>query len=82
MIEMGVLRNIFDSLSLKMSGIGGCILVLAYVEVAFWLMAAHRQTFKIRNSLFRAVLRQDVGWFDTHDSGALGTRLNEYALAS
>jgi ABC-type multidrug transport system fused ATPase/permease subunit len=59
-------------------GIGGAVLFVAYGQVTFWLMTSHRQTFKIRGALLRAVLRQDISWFDTHDSGGISTRLSEY----
>ena len=57
--------------------IGSCVLVVAYVQVAAWLTTSHRQTHRIRMALLSAVLRQEIGWFDTHDSGELGTRLAE-----
>jgi ABC-type multidrug transport system fused ATPase/permease subunit len=59
------------------AGIGGAVLFVAYAQVAFWLIAAHRQTLKIRVAMLSAVLRQDIGWFDTHDSGGLSTRLSD-----
>jgi ABC-type multidrug transport system fused ATPase/permease subunit len=54
------------------------VLFVAYAQVAFWLMTSHRQTFKIRQSLLRAVLRQEIGWFDTHETGQIANRLSEY----
>ena len=53
------------------------VLVLAFLQIACWLMAAYRQAQKIRITLFRAIMRQEIGWFDTHDAGELNTRLNE-----
>jgi ABC transporter transmembrane region len=63
---------------LECIGIGASVLFIAYGQVAFWLMTSHRQTFKIRAALLRAVLRQEIGWFDVHDSGGISTRLSEY----
>ena len=39
------------------------------------MYSAARQTNQIRIQYFRAILRQDVGYFDTHSAGELNTRL-------
>jgi len=56
------------------------VLVVAYIRVATWLQTSYRQTFRIRVALLQAVLRQEIGWFDTHDAGELGSRLAESVL--
>ena len=40
-------------------------------------MPAERQVRMIRNSLFRSILRQEIGWFDVYKSGELTNRLTE-----
>jgi hypothetical protein len=60
------------------TGIGGGVLIVAYAQVAFWLMTSHRQSFKIRSALLRAVLRQEISWLDTHDIGGISGTLSEY----
>ena len=60
-----------------MTGIGAAVLVVAYIRVAVWLITSYRQTFNIRAALLQAVLRQEIGWFDTNDPGELGSRLAE-----
>lgn len=40
-------------------------------------MPAERQVRVIRKSLFRAILRQEIGWFDVYKSGELTNRLTE-----
>jgi len=57
--------------------IGFAVLFVAYVQVAAWLTTSHRQSHRVRNALLQAVFRQEIGWFDTHDAGELGTRLSE-----
>ncbi|XP_048366711.1 ATP-dependent translocase ABCB1 isoform X2 [Sphaerodactylus townsendi] len=57
------------------SGIGFAVLVVAYVQIAFWTLAAGRQIKKIRKHFFHAILRQEIGWFDMNDVGELNTRL-------
>lgn len=56
-------------------GIGGGVLVFGYLQLACWATAAERQTHRIRIAFFRNIMRQEIGWFDTHDSGELNTRL-------
>lgn len=53
------------------------VLVCAYGQVCFWLLASNRQAQKLRCELFRAVLKQEIGWFDTHEIGELNNRLSE-----
>ena len=64
-----------------------CILVLGfgqmvcgYIQITLWMLAAERQTAVIRNKFFHAILRQEIGWFDTHQAGELNTRLSELVI--
>jgi ABC-type multidrug transport system fused ATPase/permease subunit len=41
------------------------------------MVSSERQTNKMRKAYFRAILRQEIGWFDQHKSGELSTRLAE-----
>ena len=53
------------------------VFFFAYGQVAFWMLSASRQAEKVRVSLLSAILKQDIGWFDTHAIGELNTRLTE-----
>ncbi|KYO26618.1 multidrug resistance protein 1-like [Alligator mississippiensis] len=57
------------------SGIGAGVLFAAYMQVAFWTIAAGRQIKKIRQQFFHAIMQQEIGWFDVNDVGELNTRL-------
>uniref|UniRef100_A0A7M4F350 ATP binding cassette subfamily B member 1 n=1 Tax=Crocodylus porosus TaxID=8502 RepID=A0A7M4F350_CROPO len=57
------------------SGLGAGVLLAAYMQVAFWTVAAGRQIKKIRQQFFHAIMRQEIGWFDVNDVGELNTRL-------
>ena len=59
-------------------GLGCTVLVVGYVQVTFWSLAAYRQGQRIRTLLFRSLLKQEIGWFDVHESGELNNRLSEY----
>ncbi|MBN3283765.1 MDR1 protein, partial [Polyodon spathula] len=58
-------------------GIGAAVLVLATMQVAMFLLSATRQTKRIREKLFHAILHQHMGWFDTHQIGTLNQRLTD-----
>ena len=62
---------------MKCAGVGGAVIIAGYFQVAFWLISANRQAYKIRAALLRAVLRQDISWFDVNDSRSITTRLSE-----
>jgi ABC-type multidrug transport system fused ATPase/permease subunit len=51
--------------------------ILSYFQVAFWMMAAERETKVIRNKLFASILKQNIGWYDVYKSGELINRLTE-----
>ena len=43
-------------------------------------LAAERQVYKIRLLFYQAILRQNIGWFDSNPSGELSSRLTEYVV--
>ncbi|KAK7834842.1 hypothetical protein U0070_022813, partial [Myodes glareolus] len=59
------------------TGIGAGVLIVAYLQVSFWCLAAGRQIHKIRQKFFHAIMNQEIGWFDVHDVGELNTRLTD-----
>ncbi|KAL8570376.1 hypothetical protein ACOMHN_035794 [Nucella lapillus] len=60
--------------------IGVVVITCGYIQVTAWLTAAERQSLRIRNQFLYNVLRQDIGWFDTHETGELNTRLADDIL--
>ena len=69
--------SVTDTLCVLFSVIGSVVVVGGYIQVSLWMMAAERQSHRIRNRFLYNVLRQDIGWFDTHETGELNTRLAE-----
>ncbi|XP_072009919.1 ATP-binding cassette sub-family B member 5-like isoform X2 [Engystomops pustulosus] len=63
--------------SLYYAAIGAAVLVCGYVQVSFWVLAAARQTRRIRKTFFHSILTKDMGWFDVTKSGELNSRLTE-----
>ncbi|XP_068791160.1 ATP-binding cassette sub-family B member 5 isoform X1 [Struthio camelus] len=58
-------------------GIGCAVLILSTIQVWTFLIAAARQTARIRQKFFFAVLHQEMAWFDTTQIGTLNTRLTD-----
>uniref|UniRef100_A0A0R3S4K4 ABC transmembrane type-1 domain-containing protein n=1 Tax=Elaeophora elaphi TaxID=1147741 RepID=A0A0R3S4K4_9BILA len=56
-------------------GYGVGILILATISMTCWNTICERQIYHIRKHYFAAVLRQNMGWFDTHPSGELITKI-------
>jgi len=57
----------------------GCgVIAVAYLEMMCWYRSSYNQSERIRSSLFRSILRQEIGWFDTQEIGELNTRLVEF----
>ena len=61
----------------KMCSIGAAMWVSHYVFVACLNYAAERQVLRIRKEFFKAVLRQDLAWYDTTTTSEFATRMTE-----
>ena len=68
-------NNLIIDICILVLGFG--VMVCGYFQITLWMLAAERQTAVIRNKFFHAILRQEIGWFDTHKAGELNTRLSE-----
>ena len=56
------------------------LILVAFIANAFWNLSSLRQTRQMRSAFYRAILKQDIGWFDVNPSGELSTRLSEYVI--
>ena len=72
-----VLMNQVLEIVYKMCGIGGAMWVTHYLFVACLNYTAERQVLRIRKEFFRAVLRQDLAWYDTTTTAEFATRMTE-----
>ncbi|KAJ9559761.1 hypothetical protein OSB04_004921 [Centaurea solstitialis] len=48
-----------------MAGLAGIVVIGAYLQIACWRLVGERSAHRIRTKYLRAVLRQDVSFFDT-----------------
>lgn len=74
---MKKLQDQLKTQSYYLIGLALITMILQYFQIAFWLMPAEKQTNKIRNAFFQAILKQDIGWFDVYKSAELTNRLTE-----
>ncbi len=58
-------------------GIAMGVFTFAYFEISLFQTACERQVKKIRFAFYRAIMRQEVGWFDANPSGGLASRIAE-----
>lgn len=50
---------------------------LGFTSIFCFTVSAERQIRVIRKLFFRSIMRQDMEWFDTHESSELSTRFSE-----
>ena len=58
-------------------GIAVAVFILAFLQISLFQAACERQVKKIRLAFYRAVMRQEIGWFDANPTGELSSRLAE-----
>ncbi|XP_051999478.1 ATP-binding cassette, sub-family B (MDR/TAP), member 4 [Xyrauchen texanus] len=63
--------------AINYSILGFVVLGAAYMQVAFWTLAAGRQVKRLRKKFFHSIMKQEIGWFDVNETGQLNTRLTD-----
>ena len=58
-------------------GIASAMLLLSYIQVLLFQLVSAKIVHQIRLKFYRAVLRQDIGWFDANPGGELSSRILE-----
>ena len=66
-----------NTITYMLIGIGLFASLVSYIQISFFQTAAERQIYKIRLKYYRAILRQDIAWFDDNPTGEVATRLSE-----
>ncbi|XP_022715339.1 uncharacterized protein LOC111274727 isoform X4 [Durio zibethinus] len=57
-----------DKICILMSGLSAVVMIGAYLEITCWRLVGERSAQRIRTKYLRAVLRQDISFFDTEVS--------------
>ncbi len=58
-------------------GIAVAVWLVSMTQIATFQFTSERQVHRIRLRYYRAIMRQDVAWFDANPTGALVNRLSE-----
>ena len=58
-------------------GLGVGSFLLGFTQVSTFSLAAKLQVHRIRKILYKAILRQNIAWFDENKAGELNSRLVE-----
>uniref|UniRef100_A0A7N2LK33 ABC transporter B family member 19 n=1 Tax=Quercus lobata TaxID=97700 RepID=A0A7N2LK33_QUELO len=66
--EKGQMMKDVEKVCLLMTGLSAIVVVGAYLEITCWRLVGERSAQRIRTEYLRAVLRQDIGFFDTEIS--------------
>lgn len=64
-------------IALSFVGVAGANVISGYCQVACWSITGERQTQKFRERYVRAVLSQEIGWFDTIGANELSTKVGD-----
>jgi len=73
-------EEIFDTMNgfiLNLVYLGIAALICAYFRTSMFVLVGQSQANKIRKEYVRAILRQEIGWYDGKLSGELTTRLSK-----
>lgn len=73
--DPSVVTDKINSICVKFIILAGVAFVLAFLQVFCWMVAAQRQGSRIRGLYVQSLFRQEMGWYDTHDSGELTARV-------
>lgn len=65
-------RNVY-----ALVGVTVGVFLACTIQIATFQFAAERQVHKIRLRYYRAIMRQNIAWFDANPTGGLVSRLSE-----
>ncbi|KAI2799339.1 Pgp-2p [Blomia tropicalis] len=80
-LDTEYIRSHVVKYSLLFLGMGIFIGILNFIQTYFYGISSENLTIRLRNDVFRAILRQEIGWFDekNNSTGALCARLSQDA---
>ena len=73
--------SVMSPLALKLTLIGAAMAATSYLYYVCLVIMAERVTKKTRVAYLRAILRQEVAWFDTFNVTELSARLSKECQA-
>lgn len=69
------LQSDVNDLCLKLTYLGIAAFGTSFAQVTCFVLAGQRQAGRIRERYFRSLMSQEVGWYDTNNTGALSARI-------
>ncbi|XP_063718760.1 phosphatidylcholine translocator ABCB4-like isoform X2 [Symsagittifera roscoffensis] len=72
---MALFEDEMTDICIKMTIVGAAVFVASYFQITMVTLAGENILFRLRQANFKAVLRQDISWFDQQKTGTLVTRL-------
>ena len=76
-LDKNTFINVIDSQIIYFIIIACGSFLLGFIMIMTFHLASERQVYKMRLAYYRAVLRQDIAWFDLNPAGELSSRLSE-----
>ena len=61
-------------------GVAFAVVLVGIVQVWFYQTAAESQVHRIRLCYYKAILRQDIAWFDSNPTGGIASRLSKSVI--
>ncbi|RHZ83267.1 hypothetical protein Glove_99g187 [Diversispora epigaea] len=58
---------------------GGGVVVVAYFQMAFWMIAGENQVKRLRQIFYKSILRQDIAFFESVSTGQITSRISSDA---
>ena len=55
--------------------IGAAAFIFSYIGLSCWMITGERQSLRYRKEYFRALLRQDVSWYDSQNINEFSTKI-------
>lgn len=59
------------------AGLALIAFIASFIQIVSYQVSAERRMFVLKKQFYRALLRQNIGWFDAHPTGELSNRLSE-----
>jgi ATP-binding cassette subfamily B (MDR/TAP) protein 1 len=56
--------------------IGACSFFMSFLATSLWMWSGERQSRKLRKAYLRALLSQELGWYDQQKTGELSSRIS------
>ncbi|TMW62693.1 hypothetical protein Poli38472_005311 [Pythium oligandrum] len=80
LLAQAAFRHQINVVALRFVWLGIAVLFTGLLQVACWSIAAARQARRLREEYSKAILRQEIGWFDVNDPMTLATKVADQTL--